>query len=87
MIGRVHYFTHPRHIRGDTRSGLVVGYQHRLDLVLLVGFEALAKGFYRHALAGVAVDPIHVELMTLTKVYPQMGEIANVRGEHLVTWR
>ena len=76
-----------RDVAGDAGRGLVVGEEHRLDLVTLVGRERLAVALDRRALAPLGVEHLDLEAEPLGHVDPEMAEHAEAGGEHLVARR
>jgi hypothetical protein len=58
--------------------------QHRLDLVRLVGGEPLGIALDRRTLAPLDVDDFGVQALALAEIDPQVGELPDAGGEHLV---
>ena len=75
MLGVVQRLAHARHVAGDTGGGLVVGEEHRLDLVPLVRREGRVVPLDRRALTPLGVEDVHLEAEPLGHVDPQMTEL------------
>ena len=84
MPGVVQRLAHPGDVAGDAGGGLVVGEEHRLDLVRLVGRERLLVALDRRALAPLGVEHVDLEAQPLGHVDPEMAEHAEARREHPV---
>ena len=87
MLGRIQRLAHPGDIAGDSGGSLVMAGEHSLDLVLLVRFQRLLGTLERHALAPLDILDFHVVSEPLRHVDPQMAELSEARGQHLVAGR
>ena len=87
MLRVVERAAHARDVAGDAGRRLVVGEQHRLDLVGLVGSQCLVVPLDRSALAPLGVENVDLETEPLGHVDPQMAEHAEARREHPVAGR
>ena len=85
MLGVVERAAHGGDVAGDAGGGLVVGKEHRLDLMTLVGRERLLVPLDRGALSPLGVEHVHLESEALRHVDPEMAEHAEPGGEHLVS--
>ena len=84
MLGVVQRLPDPGHVAGDAGGGLVVGEEHGLDLVRLVGREGLLVALDRRALTPLGVEHVDLEAEPLGHVDPEMAEHAEARREHPV---
>src|ERR1700735_1242561 len=84
MLGAVHGLTHGCDVAGDTGRRLVLADEHRLDLVLLVGAQRGQVALDRSSLAPRRLEYLDLVTEALAHVDPQVAELAEARGEHLV---
>jgi hypothetical protein len=87
MMRVIERMAHTGDITCDTRRRLIVGDEHGLDLVMMVGLEVGGKDIYRHAFTPGHVDHLDLEAQTDAHIDPQMRELAEARGENLVAGR
>jgi hypothetical protein len=87
MTGVVECAAHARHVAGDSRGGLVVGEEHRLDLMALVRGKRFLVPLDRGTFTPLGIEHEDVESQPLRHVDPEMAEHAEAGGEHLVAWR
>ena len=87
MFGGVHRLAHTGDVAGDPGGGFILAGQHGLDLVLLVRPQYLLVALERHALAPLDLDDFHVVAEPLRHVDPQVTELPEARGKHLVARR
>ena len=65
---------HAGDVAGDAGGRLVVGEEHRLDLVTLVGRERVAVALDRRAFTPLGVEHVHLEAEPLGHVDPEVAE-------------
>ena len=83
----IHRLAHAGHIAGDTGGGFIVGDEHDLVGMRLVGLELLGKNFDGNALAPRHIDHVDLEAHALAHVSPQQRELAEAGDQHLVAGR
>ena len=84
MLGGVHGAAHGGDVAGDAGGRLVMHDHDALDLVVLVGAERFLDAVWVDAGAPLLLLDDDLEAMTAGKLDPQMAELAEARGKHLV---
>ena len=84
MSGVVERAPHRSDIRGNTGRGFVVGEQHRLDGMALIGSERFLVPLDRRAFTPLRLDYFDLKAEPLGHVYPEVTEHPEARGENLV---
>ena len=87
MAGRIERAAHAGDIAGHAGCRLVVGGEHRLDLMVRIGGQDVLETLDRYALAPLNVDHFDIEALTLAEIDPEMGELAEAGDQHLVARR
>ena len=87
MLGLVDGAPHFRKRQDHAGRGLVVDGQHRLDLVFLVGGEALGDAGNVGALALVGGNRLDLDLEMVGHLGPALGEVAGLDHQHRLAGR
>ena len=83
----VHRLAHAGHVAGHARGGFIVGDEHGLVSMRLVGLELLREDLDGDALAPRHVNDVDLEAHAGAHVGPQQRELAEAGDQHLVAGR
>src|SRR4051812_784734 len=87
MPGLVERAAYAGDVAGDAGRGLIVAGEHGLDLVAAIGGKDIGIALDRDAFAPIDIDEFDLETVALTHVDPEMGKLAEARGEDLLARR